>query len=336
MTTELTNNATETETTVEIAKLHRRDTQLRVRMSPDAVADYAEVLKYPKNGMPPITVFKDADGNLYLGDGFHRCAAAESIDRKNIRAVIRDGGLDDAILFAANCNRFNAIRWSNADKRHAVETLKNRFPKKPQRWIADQCGCSQAFVSKVFNEEPSDNGNSDTATAPRKTIGDKFADAAEKVERFFDELSTDGTIEIRSSGVEVRDKVVLAALERLVVIAESLGMQKPQRDHDDHADAVQTVTDDPDVIDCKSVRPALAAPDDDGEYADADDEPVPESTGKPKRGRKRDRLQITRHKDGYHIGDDLGELDDEGPFKTNAEAQRRKKELKAQLVEVAS
>ena len=85
---------------VQISKLDRTRTQLRVKMSPAAVEDYADEMKNPKNAFPPILVFRDDDGTLHLVDGYHRCAAAEQIGRQHIAAEIRSGSPDDAILEA--------------------------------------------------------------------------------------------------------------------------------------------------------------------------------------------------------------------------------------------
>ena len=142
---------------IKLAALDRQHTQLRVRMSPDAVSDYAASYEDKNQTMPPIVAFEDPDdGTLYLGDGFHRVESLLSIGRKKVSAEIRSGTLDDAILFAANCNKHNAVRWTNRDKLKAVKALLARFPNMRQRKIAAACGCSQGarFQDRLRQTRP--------------------------------------------------------------------------------------------------------------------------------------------------------------------------------------
>ncbi|MDV6033982.1 MAG: hypothetical protein F9B45_28600 [Phycisphaera sp. RhM] len=161
---------------LEISLINREHTQLRVKMSPDAVNDYAEAMKNPKHDMPAIVVFRCPETHdLYLGDGYHRCKAAELLERKTISAEVRDGTIDDAILYAANCNKHNAVRFSNADKRKAVLTIVERFPRKSQRWVAEQCGITQAGVSKILKAAADvDNSKPESRTRSTPTALDRL------------------------------------------------------------------------------------------------------------------------------------------------------------------
>jgi uncharacterized ParB-like nuclease family protein len=65
-----------------------RDLQMRVEgIFPATVEEYANEMKAGAT-FPPITVFEDRDG-FWLGNGFHRLAAAKTIDRETIAADVR-------------------------------------------------------------------------------------------------------------------------------------------------------------------------------------------------------------------------------------------------------
>lgn len=221
---------------VEIESITRTDTQLRVKMDPQAVTDYAEQYRNKKEcQMPPIVIFEDAEADVWhLGDGYHRCEAALAAGRKNIDAIIKQGTLDDAILYAAKCNSHNAVRWSRKDMIKAIRTLRNRFPKLTQRDICKQCGCSQGFVSNVLSGKAEQNSDTESTQSVRKTVAAKFVDAIEKAERFFNELVDCGDIKLTGNGATVPQDLV-PHVGRIVVLAEALGMHRPSpaNDHDD-------------------------------------------------------------------------------------------------------
>lgn len=100
---------------------------------------------------PPIVVFRDADGVLWLADGFHRCAAAEHAGGE-IEAEVREGGEAEALLFAAGANADQGRPRSAEDKRRAVLALRARpeWSKRSVRWIAEQCRVSPTFASETI------------------------------------------------------------------------------------------------------------------------------------------------------------------------------------------
>jgi len=123
-------------------------TQVRVRIDPSVIAEYAEDMK---NGaiFPPITVFAEKGSERYiLADGFHRLAAAEKAKLTEISVDKLTGGLHDALLFALKANSQNGLRRSNADKAHAVDmALKDpAIGKLSLRDIADVCCVSPDTV----------------------------------------------------------------------------------------------------------------------------------------------------------------------------------------------
>lgn len=56
---------------------------------------YSEIL----DQMPPVTIFRTPQG-LLLADGYHRVAAARSLGRTAVQAVVFDGSRGDALAFA--------------------------------------------------------------------------------------------------------------------------------------------------------------------------------------------------------------------------------------------
>jgi ParB-like nuclease domain len=120
--------------------------------SQDIVADYAEAMR-DGVAFPPIDVFQDEDGILYLADGVHRRDAQQSAypDAKDIECRIHLGNRDDALLFACGANAQHGLRRSRSDKVKAVTTLlrSERWRGWSDREIARQCRVSHRFVATV-------------------------------------------------------------------------------------------------------------------------------------------------------------------------------------------
>ena len=129
-------------------------TQARVNVDRAAVDEYAEAMDSGAS-FPAVVVFEDHISNfLWLGDGFHRVAAAEAAGKKNIKAEIRPGGLRDAQLYAIGANHAHGLRRSNADKRKAVSLLLDdpEWSAWSNREIADTAGVTHTFVNKMKEE----------------------------------------------------------------------------------------------------------------------------------------------------------------------------------------
>jgi uncharacterized ParB-like nuclease family protein len=132
-------------------------TQTRARMDTDTLDDYAEAMTEGAT-FPPVVLFPE--GDLYwIGDGYHRIAAAQRVGFKTIKAEVRKGGRRAARLYAASANQTNGLRRTNADKRQAVLILLE--DEEWQRWsdrqIARHCGVAHPFVAKL-RQELSGNG----------------------------------------------------------------------------------------------------------------------------------------------------------------------------------
>lgn len=124
-------------------------TQQRTRTREDVIDDYAE---HRKAGciFPPVIVFRDRQGRIWLASGFHRFGAEKKAFGLNasIACDVRDGELRDAILFSCCCNREHGLRREPEDKRKAVLTLllDEEWGQWSNREIARQCAVGEHLV----------------------------------------------------------------------------------------------------------------------------------------------------------------------------------------------
>ena len=71
---------------------------------------------------PPVVVFYDG-AEYWLADGFHRRAAFERTNQRDILAHVEQGTRRDAMLYAVGANANHGLRRTNADKQRAIDTL---------------------------------------------------------------------------------------------------------------------------------------------------------------------------------------------------------------------
>lgn len=122
-------------------------TQVRASIAEAVVADYAEHMT-AGDAFPPVILFHDGN-QYYIGDGFHRCLAAQRNHFRDIDADVRPGTKQDALWFALGANKANGQRLTEADKKHAVMLAFKAWPDRSQREIAIQIGCAQQYVQKL-------------------------------------------------------------------------------------------------------------------------------------------------------------------------------------------
>lgn len=134
--------------TVRISDL-RRDAELQCRAKGTQRTTVTEYATSMTAGaiFPPVVVFRDRQGVLWLADGFHRCAAAEHAGVAELAADVREGGRRDALLYAAKANAEHGLRRTNADKRRAVLLVLAAFPKMSDRKIGEACGVDNKTVA---------------------------------------------------------------------------------------------------------------------------------------------------------------------------------------------
>ena len=95
-------------------------TQSRAAMDLEMVAEYADNY-HQEIQMPPVVIFKDPQGALWLADGFHRWHAARRAGLERLPCQVHRGDRIDALRHSLGANAAHGLRRSNADKRRAVE-----------------------------------------------------------------------------------------------------------------------------------------------------------------------------------------------------------------------
>ncbi len=108
----------------------------------------------PSWPFPPIVVYRDSEGQLFLADGFHRVEVAKRLRMEQIEAEIRSGGRHDALLYAVGANHDNGLPRTNEDKRKAVKTVlaDPQCSDLGNRAIAELCNVSHPLVAAVRKE----------------------------------------------------------------------------------------------------------------------------------------------------------------------------------------
>lgn len=142
------------ESTCDINRLNLADIteqiQMRVSMSDDAIADYQQLLRKRNGGLPPVQAIRDGDGRIYVWDGNHTIEAARREKRTSVKAEIRVGTRDDAVVLAAGANQEHGLRRTHDDLRNALRVLLeyDTWAKRSVRWLATTIGRS-AFADKL-------------------------------------------------------------------------------------------------------------------------------------------------------------------------------------------
>lgn len=94
-------------------------TQPRSKISDEIVSEYAALMDFGVE-FPPLDVY-DVEGELVLVDGFHRFEACRKLGRKNVKALVRSGSLEEARWHSYGANKSHGLRRSQSDKREAVQ-----------------------------------------------------------------------------------------------------------------------------------------------------------------------------------------------------------------------
>ena len=96
-------------------------TQARDALNNETVTEYGLSL-IGGAVFPPVVVFYDG-ADYWLADGFHRRAAFERTNQRDILAHVEQGTRRDAMLYAVGANANHGLRRTNADKQRAIDTL---------------------------------------------------------------------------------------------------------------------------------------------------------------------------------------------------------------------
>jgi alkylated DNA repair dioxygenase AlkB len=107
--------------------------------------------------VPPVVLFRDADGVHWLADGHYRVTAAlkalENGGPRMLLAEVHEGTKRDAIYFAAGANK-HGTKLTIKEKRRAVIRLLQDDQRRDMsdNAIARHIGISNSFVSRIHNE----------------------------------------------------------------------------------------------------------------------------------------------------------------------------------------
>jgi hypothetical protein len=125
-------------------------TQFRVDgLIPAVLEEYTEAVRSGVE-FPAVVVFYDGQ-TYYLADGFHRLESHKLAGREEIEAVVHEGTLRDAQLYAMRANVAHGLRATRADKRSAVEAMlrDEEWRNWSDREIGRQCGVDGKTVAAV-------------------------------------------------------------------------------------------------------------------------------------------------------------------------------------------
>ena len=102
---------------------------------------------------PPVILYRDGT-DYWLGDGYHRVAAARKIEREIVKAEVREGTARDAILCGVGANSTHGLQRTQADKRRAIERLMSdpEWARWSDRKIAEAAKVDHKTVAKVRRE----------------------------------------------------------------------------------------------------------------------------------------------------------------------------------------
>lgn len=130
------------------------NTQARVAINQDTVADYAAAMLDDAEMPEPIVFFDGVE--YWLADGFHRFHAHLKNGKTSIIVNVRKGTQRDAILYSLSANTVHGLRPTSEDKRKAVAIMlaDPEWAELSDRAIARHCGCSHPLVADMRNPKP--------------------------------------------------------------------------------------------------------------------------------------------------------------------------------------
>jgi hypothetical protein len=135
------------------------ETQARVALSQVKVKEYAELMA-DGTAFRAVDVFFDGSDH-WLADGFHRYFATQTNKKTTIEAVIHNGTLDDAQLFAFAANKGHGLQMTAKDIRHCIIRMLEHpvWSAWTNAAIAKHVGTSKMTVGRVkaSMSEPKDS-----------------------------------------------------------------------------------------------------------------------------------------------------------------------------------
>ncbi len=136
--------------------------QSRAAINPEYVADLAELIKSGVK-LPPVDLFREAAGECWMADGFHRLRAHEAAGALTIRANVHKGGKAEAVWHSCGSNKEHGLRRNKGDIERAINMAIGLRPSSSTRLIAEHVGCGHPWVVQVVG--------SNHLTRPDKVVG---------------------------------------------------------------------------------------------------------------------------------------------------------------------
>ena len=131
------------------------NTQIRVELSEETVAEYAELMER-NTKFPPILVYYDGTIREYvLADGFHRLAAHQRVrPTEQIVVKVKNGTVDEARWASIGSNKDHGLRRTNADKHNAMmqALMHTNGEKKSNRQLAAYVGVAESSI-RILRKE---------------------------------------------------------------------------------------------------------------------------------------------------------------------------------------
>ena len=163
-------------------------TQARLKLDHDVVKEYAECMK-DGDKFPPVIVFHDGS-EYWLANGFHRYFATKSNGELEIECEVKQGTLDDAVLYAFSADGRQGLSRSAEDNRNIIIRMIQHpvWGKWSNAEIAKHVGVSKMTVGRVKTSLEKDK------PAPTKKI-------------YKDKHGNESTIETKNIGKTKEKKV---------------------------------------------------------------------------------------------------------------------------------
>jgi hypothetical protein len=120
----------------------------RFAYDPDTLDRYQEAL----DTLPAVDVFDTSEG-LLLSDGFHRVEAHRLQERTSIKANVRRGTRDDAVVWGITANVAHGLPLTREERDRAIKELRRVHPEFSLRRIATIVECSTDHVHGVLQAE---------------------------------------------------------------------------------------------------------------------------------------------------------------------------------------
>jgi len=144
------------------------DLQVRVRLSKEAISQFAERMKTEADlkAFEAVIVYFDGT-NYWLADGHHRVEAAKKSGHSNVWAIVRNGERKEALWTAITENSKHGVNLTRADRRRSIELIIEQWPEKSTTLIAEATKSSQSTVDRI-KRQLTQMGK---LKQPHKTIG---------------------------------------------------------------------------------------------------------------------------------------------------------------------